>query len=47
MRRQCRPELMRATLVTRGSDAQFISSQGWDTVAPRLLNFQETARFHF
>ena len=39
--------MMRATLVTRSSDAQFQSTQGWDTVAPRLLNFPESARFHF
>jgi protein-L-isoaspartate(D-aspartate) O-methyltransferase len=39
--------IMRATLITRTSDAQYTSKQAWDTVAPRLLNFPEHSRFTF
>lgn len=39
--------MMRATLVTRVSDAAWRTTQGWDTVAPRLLNFPEPSRFSF
>ncbi|WP_342128954.1 protein-L-isoaspartate O-methyltransferase family protein [Hydrogenophaga sp. OTU3427] len=39
--------MMRATLVTRVSDAAFQTTQPWDTVAPRLLNFPQPSRFHF
>ena len=39
--------MMRATFVTRVSDAQFRTIQPWDTVAPRLLNFPEPSHFHF
>ena len=39
--------VMRATLVTRTSETDFKTSQPWDTVAPRLLNFPEPSRFNF
>jgi len=39
--------VMRATLITRTSEAEYRTSQGWDTVAPRLLNFREHSRFNF
>ena len=39
--------MMRATLVTRVGDAAWRTTQGWDTVAPRLLNFPEPSRFNF
>jgi len=39
--------MMRATRMRRASDTQFESLQGWDTVAPRLLNFAEASRFRF
>ena len=39
--------VMRATLVQRVSDTAFKTKQSWDTVAPRLLGFAETARFQF
>jgi protein-L-isoaspartate(D-aspartate) O-methyltransferase len=39
--------VMRATLITRTGEADYRTSQGWDTVAPRLLNFPEHARFNF
>jgi protein-L-isoaspartate(D-aspartate) O-methyltransferase len=39
--------MMRATFVTRVGDAQYRTSQPWDTVAPRLLNFPEPSRFSF
>lgn len=39
--------MMRATRMRRASDTQFESLQGWDTVAPRLLNFAEPPRFRF
>ena len=39
--------VMRATLVTRVGDAEYRTTQGWDTVAPRLLNFPEHPRFNF
>ena len=37
--------MMRATIVTRTSDATFSTVQSWDTVAPRLQNFPEPSRF--
>ena len=37
--------MMQATVVTRTSDTSFSTAQGWDTVAPRLQNFPEPARF--
>ncbi|MDO9400139.1 MAG: protein-L-isoaspartate O-methyltransferase [Polaromonas sp.] len=39
--------MMRATLVTRVGEAAWRTTQGWDTVAPRLLNFPEPSRFNF
>jgi len=39
--------VMRATLITRIGEAEYRTSQGWDTVAPRLLNFPEQPRFNF
>ncbi len=39
--------MMRATLITRTSDAEYTTLQAWDTVAPRLLNFSEHSRFTF
>ncbi|WP_296447705.1 protein-L-isoaspartate O-methyltransferase family protein [Rhodoferax sp. UBA5149] len=39
--------MMRATLVTRTGETEFKTSQPWDTVAPRLLNFPEPSPFHF
>ena len=38
--------VMRATLVQR-TEAGLASSQPWDTIAPRLLNFPEPSRFRF
>ena len=37
--------IMRATVVTRTGDSTFSTVTGWDTVAPRLLNFPEPSRF--
>jgi protein-L-isoaspartate(D-aspartate) O-methyltransferase len=39
--------MMRATLVTRVGDSAFRTTQAWDTVAPRLLNFREPSKFSF
>ncbi|MDP3700417.1 MAG: protein-L-isoaspartate O-methyltransferase [Hylemonella sp.] len=39
--------VMRATLITRTSAVEYLTSQGWDTLAPRLLNFPEHSRFNF
>ena len=39
--------MMRATLVTRTGQTEFQTSQPWDAVAPRLLNFAESSKFHF
>jgi protein-L-isoaspartate(D-aspartate) O-methyltransferase len=39
--------MMRATLITRTGEAEFKTSQPWDTVAPRLLNFPEPSHFKF
>ncbi len=39
--------MMRATFVTRTGEGQWSTSQPWDTVAPRLLNFPEPSRFRF
>ncbi len=39
--------VMRATVVTRGSDTAYTTTQPWDTVAPRLQNFPEPERFTF
>ena len=39
--------MMRATIVQRTGEASFATTQPWDTVAPRLLNFPEPSRFSF
>ena len=39
--------VMRATLITRVDEAAWHTTQAWDTVAPRLLNFAEPSRFQF
>jgi protein-L-isoaspartate(D-aspartate) O-methyltransferase len=39
--------VMHATLITRVGEAEYRTSQGWDTAAPRLLNFPEHPRFNF
>ena len=39
--------MMRATLVTRVGEAAWRTTQAWDTVAPRLLNFAEPSKFNF
>ena len=39
--------IMRATLITRVDDKAWRTTQAWDTVAPRLLNFPEPSSFTF
>ena len=39
--------MMRATLITRVSKDALQTTQAWDTVAPRLLNFREPSKFTF
>ena len=39
--------MMRATLVTRVAEDAWRTTQAWDTVAPRLLNFPEPSSFVF
>ena len=39
--------MMRATLVTRVAEDAWRTTQAWDTVAPRLLNFTEPTSFVF
>jgi protein-L-isoaspartate(D-aspartate) O-methyltransferase len=39
--------MMRATLVTRVAEDAWRTTQAWDTVAPRLLNFPEPSKFAF
>jgi len=39
--------VMRATVVTRTGEANYLTRQPWDTVAPRLLHFPEPSQFHF
>jgi protein-L-isoaspartate(D-aspartate) O-methyltransferase len=39
--------MMRATLVTRVAEDAWRTTQAWDTVAPRLLNFPEPSKFSF
>lgn len=39
--------VMRATVVTRTGETEFMTTQPWDTVAPRLLNFPEPSSFKF
>ncbi len=39
--------MMRATLITRVGKDSFRTTQAWDTVAPRLLNFPAPSKFVF
>src|SRR5687767_5555368 len=39
--------VMRATFIRRTGEASYETTQPWDTVAPRLVNFPEPSRFHF
>ncbi len=39
--------IMCATIVTRSQDGSLVSTQPWDTVAPRLLGFEDTPKFQF
>ena len=39
--------MMRATLVTRVGEDAWRTTEAWDTVAPRLLNFPEPSKFTF
>ena len=39
--------VMRATLMTRVAEDAWRTTQAWDTVAPRLLNFPEPSAFRF
>ena len=39
--------MMRAHFVTRVSEGQWETTQPWDTIAPRLLNFPEPSPFRF
>ena len=39
--------MMRAHFITRVSEGQWATTQPWDTMAPRLLNFPEPSRFNF
>jgi len=39
--------VMRGTLITRTGEGTYTTAQPWDTVAPRLQNFPEPARFRF
>jgi len=42
----CEP-MMRATLITRVGQDAWRTTEAWDTVAPRLLNFPEPSKFTF
>ena len=39
--------MMRATLITRVGEDAWRTTEAWDTVAPRLLNFPEPSKFTF
>jgi len=39
--------MMRATFITRNSEAAWTTSEPWDTVAPRLVRFAEHSHFRF
>ncbi|WP_394790280.1 protein-L-isoaspartate O-methyltransferase [Rhodoferax sp.] len=39
--------MMRSNFITRASDTAFQTTQPWDTVAPRLVNFPEPSKFSF
>ncbi|MDR7376950.1 protein-L-isoaspartate(D-aspartate) O-methyltransferase [Rhodoferax ferrireducens] len=39
--------MMCANFITRASEAAYTTTQPWDTVAPRLVNFPEPSKFSF
>jgi len=39
--------VMRASLITRTGEANYLTRQPWDTVAPRLRHFAEPSHFQF
>lgn len=39
--------VMCATYVNKAADGSFVTTQPWDTVAPRLLGFADTPKFNF
>jgi protein-L-isoaspartate(D-aspartate) O-methyltransferase len=39
--------MMRATFITRNSEATWTTTEPWDTVAPRLVSFAEHSHFSF
>ena len=39
--------MMQATFIVRTGDAEFSTTQPWDTVAPRLRNMPEASQFRF
>lgn len=39
--------VMRVTRISRSAEAEFKTTELWDTVAPRLLNFPEPSHFSF
>jgi len=39
--------MMRATFITRNSDAAWTTAEPWDTMAPRLVHFAEHSLFRF
>jgi protein-L-isoaspartate(D-aspartate) O-methyltransferase len=39
--------VMCATFITRALDGSFLSTQPWDTIAPRLQGFADTPKFSF
>jgi protein-L-isoaspartate(D-aspartate) O-methyltransferase len=39
--------MMRATFITRRGQADFVTTQPWDTLTTRLQNFPEPSAFKF
>ncbi len=39
--------VMCATFITKASDGSYLTTQPWDTTAPRLLGFADTPKFSF
>ncbi len=39
--------VMCATFITKAQDGSFVTTQPWDTLAPRLLGFADTPKFSF
>jgi protein-L-isoaspartate(D-aspartate) O-methyltransferase len=39
--------VMCATFITRAADGSFVTTQPWDTIAPRLQGFADTPKFSF